>query len=132
MPLNTQDAVNAAVDQQAKIDNFNPPSRPSPSGDPDYLKWSRIAGAAGAGADWFSTYKALKRGAHEDNPTLQWTHDNPLGTALAGAGQDVLTALLLERALKNHPKILSGIYAGRGVYGGILAGHNASIPGSKQ
>jgi hypothetical protein len=132
MPLNIQDALNQSMDQQAKIDQFNPPAQPKPSGDPNYLKIARIAGIAGSGMDWLSTYNTLKRGNHEDNPTLQWTHDNPLGTALAGAGEDALTALLLERVLKNHPKVLSTIYGARSGMGAYLAHQNFSLPDAKK
>jgi hypothetical protein len=129
MPLDTQNAVNQAADQQTKIDQFNPPSRiDGQASEPSYLKYSRMAGIGGSAADWLSTYSALKKGNKEDNPTLQWTHNKPALTALAGAGEDALVGLLLERALKNHPKILSGIYLGRAGEGAYLAHQNFSLP----
>jgi hypothetical protein len=131
MPLNTQNAVDTAADQQAKIDQFNGP-RPTPStNNTNLLNISRAVGAAGSGLDWLSTYNILSRGGHEMNPMLQWTHDDPAKTALAGAGVDALTGLLLERVLKNHPKVLSGIYLGRGALGTGAAIHNFNTPGSK-
>jgi hypothetical protein len=130
MPLNTKNAVNEAVDQQVKQDQFNPVRQPDYP-DQDFLKNARIASIIGSGLDWGSTAYGLAKGGHEVNPLLQWAHDDPLKTSLAGAGLSALTGVLLERALKNHPKILGSIHTANAIGSSGMAFHNFGTP-SKQ
>ena len=89
---------------------------------------STIAFAAGASADWFTTYRFLDSRyvvVKEVNPALAWIGRRPATVVAAGAALDVAGVIALKKTIgKNHPRIASTLmYAATG-FRVWLAFHN--------
>lgn len=82
------------------------------------LKTATVTFATAAAADWTTTAMALSASphivslrVHESNPMLQWAHDDPLKTVLAGAAIDAASIYAVRRWIgPRHPKVVAVIF----------------------